>query len=201
MNGKRTDSMRMWAAVSLPVVALVLVVAFGVLGKSVEPPPKVAPSVAALASHPAPVSSSPVAAPTPQPTPVVGAVCSPHPIRFDPTATIDLTGAWAGDDGGIYYVRQRGTVIWWNGMSSRDDPPTALGREWNNVGRGEIGKDLSITSDWVDVPRGGISGYGTVLFQIGPDAAGNVQITKTSETGTGRGDSVWTRCAPEFPAG
>ena len=205
MNGKRTDSMRMWAAVSLPVVALVLVVAFGVLGKSLEPPPKVEPSVAALASEAAPASSSPLSAPapqpTPQPTPAVGAACSPHPIRFDPTATIDLTGAWAGDDGGIYYVRQRGTVIWWNGMSSRDDPPSALGREWNNVGRGEIQKDLSIRSDWVDVPRGRIGGYGTVLLQIGPDAAGNIQITKTSETGTGRGDTVWTPCAAVFPSG
>ena len=140
-------------------------------------------------------------APTPRLSDVVGAVCLPDPLRFDPTATIDLTGAWAGDDGGIYYVRQSGTVIWWNGMSSRDGPPTALGRDWNNVGRGEIQNDLSIPSDWVDVPRGGINGGGTVVLQIGPDGAGNVQITKTSETGTGRGDSVWTRCAAGFPTG
>ena len=193
--------MRTWAAVSLPVVALVLVVAFGVLGKTLEPPPKVAPSVAALASQAAPAASSPVPAPTPRPSPLIGAACSPNPITFDSTATFDLTGAWAADDGGIYYVRQRGTVIWWNGMSSRDDPPTALGREWNNVGRGEVQKDLSIHADWVDVPRGGIDGYGTVVFQIGPDAAGNVQITKTSETGTGRGDTVWTPCAAGFAAG
>ncbi|MFL5641606.1 MAG: hypothetical protein ACJ771_04625 [Chloroflexota bacterium] len=197
MNGKRNDSMRTWIAISVPVIVLVLVVAFGVVGKAFEPSPKVMPSVAESAAVATP-TSSPVPAPTAEPIPVVGAVCEPQAIRFDPTETIDLTGAWAGDDGGVYYVRELGTVIWWNGMSSRDAAPTALGRNWNNVGRGEIQKDLSIQADWVDVPRGGIAGSGTVVFQIGPDAAGNLQITKTSETGTGRGDALWTPCAPDF---
>lgn len=200
MNSRRNESMRTWAAVSVPIVALVLVVAAGVLGRSFGPPPSPSASVAALSSVATPASSRSASAPTPGPSPVVAGVCTPSPIKFDPQATIDLSGAWAGDDGGIYYVRQRGTVIWWNGMSSRDGPPASLGFEWNNVGRGEIKSDLTIASDWVDVPRGGISGYGTVDFKIGPDSAGNVQITKTSETGTGRGDSVWTRCTPGFPA-
>ena len=113
--------------------------------------------------------------------------------------TIDLNGAWAGDDDGIYYVRQRGNVIWWNGMSDRDHPPVSLGRDWNNVGRGEIQKDLSIAIDWADVPRGSIDGYGTMNLKIGPDSAGNLQITKVSETGTGFGNTVWTRCTPGFP--
>jgi hypothetical protein len=56
-------------------------------------------------------------------------------------------------------------------------------------------------TDWVDVPRGGIDGYGTVNFKIGADTLGNLQITKASETGTGRGDRVWTRCTPGFPPG
>jgi hypothetical protein len=132
-------------------------------------------------------------------TALIGATCTPTSIKFDPKAPIDLTGAWAGDDGGIYYVRQRDKVIWWNGMSDRSLPPQRLGRFWNNVGRGEIKADLTIVSDWVDVPRGGVDGYGTVNFKIGPDTAGNLQITKTSETGTGRGDTVWTPCTLGFP--
>ena len=158
-----------------------------------------APSAAiaspAIASSAAPASSS---AATASPSPVIGGVCISTPIKFDPKV-IDLTGAWSGDDGGIYYVRQVGDVVWWNGMSSRAAPPVALGRDWNNVGRGEIGKDLTIVSDWVDVPRGGIDGSGTVTFKIGADSSGNLQITKVSETGSGRGDTVWTRCAPGFP--
>jgi len=157
-----------------------------------------APSAAA-ASSATPATSAPTSPPaTASPPPDVAGVCTPTPIKFDPNATIDLTGAWAGDDGGIYYVRQLGTVVWWNGMSSRNDPPAGLGRNWNNVGRGEIKDDLTIASDWVDVPRGAIDGGGTVNFKIGADSAGNLQITKTSGTGSGRGDTVWTRCTPGF---
>ena len=183
---------------SFVLIGLVCAAAVGLLGcgsSSVTTTPSSATTPSAV---PAPsVAASPSAAKA-SPSPQVGGVCTPAPVKFDPKA-IDLTGAWAGDDGGIYYVRQRGDVVWWNGMSSRNDPPPALGRDWNNVGRGQL-KDLTITSDWVDVPRGGIAGYGTVNFTVGPDAAGNIQITKTSETGTGRGDTLWTRCTPGFPS-
>ncbi|HSL76825.1 MAG TPA: hypothetical protein VK867_07765 [Candidatus Limnocylindrales bacterium] len=84
-------------------------------------------------------------------------------------------------------------------MSSRNDPPGALGRDWNNVGRGEIKDDLTIAAEWADVPRGGADGYGTVNFKIGADPAGDLQVVKTSETGTGRGDTIWSRCEPGFP--
>ena len=86
-------------------------------------------------------------------------------------------------------------------MSERNGPPSLLGHDWNNVGRGEIQKDLSIAIDWADVPRGGIDGYGTMILKIGPDSAGNIQITKVSETGTGFGNTVWTRCEPGFRPG
>ena len=86
-------------------------------------------------------------------------------------------------------------------MSERNGPPSLLGHDWNNVGRGEIKKDLSIAIDWADVPRGGIDGYGTMTLKIGPDSAGNIQITKVAETGTGFGNTVWTRCQPGFPTG
>ena len=145
------------------------------------------PSPSAATTSPAASASS---------TTVAAGICTATPIKFDPKV-IDLTGAWAGDDGGIYYVRQLGSVVWWNGMSSRDGPPATLGRDFNNVGRGEI-KDLTIIADWVDVPRGGIDGNGEVDFKIGADSAGNIQLTKTRDEGTGRGDTLWTRCQPGF---
>jgi len=159
------------------------------------------PTSGGVASLPA---ASPIAvavnsaAPSPVAIEAAGGTCVRRPLKFDPAANIDLTGAWAGDDDGIYYVRQLGKVIWWNGMSQRDDPPGLLGRDWNNVGRGEIKDDLTIVAEWADVARGQAEGYGTVNFKIGPDSAGNIQITKTSETGTGRGDTKWTRCQPGF---
>jgi len=157
--------------------------------------PSATPSGPAASTAPSATTTS---SPSPSPSPDVGAVCTPAPLKFDPNA-IDLTGAWAGDDDGVYYVRQLDKVVWWNGMSDRESPPEALGRVWNNVGRGEIKDDLSIVADWSDVPRGGADGGGTVTFQIGPDSAGNIQITTTSQTGSGRGDTLWVRCAPGFP--
>lgn len=146
----------------------------------------------------APTMSPPEAAsPAPSASPLVGAVCTPASIPFD-ADSIDLTGTWAGNDGGVYYVRQLDSIVWWNGMSARDQPPEVLGKEWNNVGRGEIQEDLSIVSEWADVPRGAIGGDGTVTFQIGADADGNLQVTKTNETGSGRGDSLWVPCVLGF---
>jgi hypothetical protein len=174
-------------------VAGVLVVAF--LGYNLLPSRGGTASQAA-ASPAVVAATSP--APTPVEVPATGGGCAPSPAKFDPAAKIDLTGAWAGDDDGIYYVRQLGNVIWWNGMSQRDEPPGSLGRTWNNVGRGEIKDDLTIVAEWADVPRGMVDGDGTVTFKIGPDGAGNIQVTKISETGTGRGDTKWSRCQPGF---
>jgi hypothetical protein len=120
--------------------------------------------------------------------------CDKAPKRFDPKQ-IDLTGAWSGDDDGIYYLRQVGSVVWWNGMSGRADNPWNLGRDWNNVGRGEI-KELNIAVEWADVPRGEILGNGTLSLKIADDGTGNVTIVKVSETGTGFGNNVWTPCTP-----
>jgi hypothetical protein len=179
----------------LGLVSAGLVVLVG-CGVTASPSVATAPPAASAAATASTTSAAaPTAAIASAPA-IVAAACTLTPIKFDPKV-FDLTGAWAGDDGGIYYVRQRGTVVWWNGMASRDGPPEALGRDWNNVGRGEI-KNLAIVADWVDVPRGGIDGYGTVTFKIGADSAGNIQLTKTKDEGTGRGDTLWTRCQPGF---
>lgn len=187
---------RSWLVAGVLLAALLLVVAVAVLGRPAQLPPTAAPAIADLTTTSSPVTAVDTPAVVATSSPERGEVCVPNPQEFTPGSPPDLTGLWAGDDGGIYYVRQLGSVIWWNGMSNRDDPPTALGRFWNNVGRGEIEKDLTIVSDWADVPRGQVRGYGTVTFKIGADADGNLQITKQSETGTGRGDTQWTPCLP-----
>ena len=151
------------------------------------------PSSGAQASHPAAPSAS-AAAVTARPSPAVAAKCDKAPKAFDANH-IDLTGPWAGDDDGIYYLRQIGSVLWWNGMSDRAGAPATLGREWNNVARGNI-KDLAIDVEWADVPRGGILGGGTMNLKIQDDGTGNVRITKVSETGSGFGNTIWTPCKP-----
>jgi len=158
--------------------SLVVVAACGSATPATAPPTAASPSVAAVAAPSAPPAAD----------------CTPTAVKFDTAATQHLTGLYAADDGGIYYLRQRGNIIWWSGMSDRAGPADELGRTWNNVGRGELGPDMVIHADWVDVPRGQIQGYGTVDFKVGADASGNLHIIKTTETGTGRGDNIWTPC-------
>jgi len=131
---------------------------------------------------------------SPSPAAEVAARCDKAPKPFN-APKLDLTGAWAGDDDGIYYLRQVGSVVWWNGMSERAGSASRLGRDWNNVGRGEI-KAMKIEVEWADVPRGQILGNGTLSLTIKDDGTGNVEIVKDSETGTGFGNNTWTPCTP-----
>lgn len=144
----------------------------------------------------APRSASVQASATNEPSQLlelVAVACEPAPTPFKPTG-FDLTGAWAGDDGGIYYLRQLGSVVWWNGMSGRDRSPLELGRDWTNVARGVI-NGLQIDVETSDVPRGGLLFNSTLVLKIQDDGAGNIQIVKTREVG-GFGNNVWTPCRP-----
>ena len=154
----------------------------------------VASSQIAQASATAAASASPAPLKSPSPSPAVAARCDKTPKPFN-AAKVELSGPWAGDDGGIYYLRQLGSILWWNGMSERAGTHARLGRDWNNVARGEI-KSLAIDVEWADVPRGGVLGNGTLSLKIEDDGTGNVRIVKVSETGTGFGNSIWTPCTP-----
>jgi hypothetical protein len=152
-----------------------------------------APSSTAASSSAA-SSPAPTATPGPSASPEAAAACERMKVPFD-ASKIDLTGPWAGDDYGIYYLRQLGKVVWWNGMSDRDGPPNELGRVWDNVGRGELKSDLTMSVEWADVPRGVVLGGGTLALKVGPDGAGNIQIVKTAETaGTDFGNTIWVPC-------
>jgi len=96
-------------------------------------------------------------------------------------AIIDLTGVWNCDDGGMYYVRQLGTTVWWYGEHDPNAP------DWSNVMRGTISGN-TINADWTDVPKGSIMQYGNLVLQI----ASNNKLVALSKTG-GFGGSVWTR--------
>lgn len=169
-----------------------IAVVIAACGASVSPSQSAAPSASAQASTV--TSASPTRAPSPSPSPAVAAACDKAPKAFN-ADRVDLTGAWAGDDGGIYYLRQVRMIVWWNGMSGRDGRPADLGRDWNNVARGEI-EGLTIQVEWADVPRGRILGDGTLSLKIEDDGTGNIRIAKVSETGAGFGNSLWTPCAP-----
>jgi hypothetical protein len=150
-------------------------------------PSTLAPTPTAAKSAAASIAPSAAAA--------VAAFCTSRALKFDP-AKIDLTGAWLGDDEGIYYIRQLDKVVWWSGMSGQPGRPEGLGRDWNNVATGPLKADMTIELKWADVPRGGAQGYGTLVWKVVDDGSGNAKLTKLSETGTGFGGSVFLPCAP-----
>src|SRR5262245_1749251 len=85
------------------------------------------------------------ATPTPTKAPI-GQECTFAHRPFDPKS-IHLTGAWGANDAGVYYIRQHGSDVAWNGMSNRLLPPSELGRDWNNVAIGKLGSDGVIQLD------------------------------------------------------
>ena len=93
-----------------------------------------------------------------------------HPVYavdvFQPSIDREeLTGAWAADDAGTYYLRQLGDHLWWLGMS-RD-----RGRTFANVFSGQLTRTdagLSLSGEWADVPLGFIQNDGA-LNLVGPN--------------------------------
>jgi S-formylglutathione hydrolase FrmB len=125
-------------------------------------------------------------------------VCDPAAIPFDPE-DIHLTGRWAATDGGMYFVRQVGDTVWWNGMSDFAQKYGEIGRDFNNVGKGTL-VDGTISAEFADVPRGNIWGNGHLSLKVEADAEGNLQVRRLS--GDFGGDIFWpcaeVRAVTEF---
>ena len=75
-----------------------------------------------------------------------------------------LTGVYAGNDGGTYYVRhvpERGEVFWFGERADRG---------WANVYRGTVSTtgfgDRIVFGNWLDVPKGGIMSGGPLNLQF-----------------------------------
>ncbi|MFD7027315.1 hypothetical protein ACFWAR_04680 [Streptomyces sp. NPDC059917] len=69
----------------------------------------------------------------------------------EPVSRGTLTGTWAGDDHGTYYLRQVGQTLWWMGLSHDQ------GRSFGNVFCGAVvrgGDGVEVIGDLVDVPLG-----------------------------------------------
>ena len=81
----------------------------------------------------------------------------------------NLTGVWAGSDGGTYYVHQVGNNVWWLGLS-RDQ-----GLTFANVFAGRIRFDGRLEGDWADVPLGATHGFGHV------EIAGTLCVASTCD--------------------
>lgn len=116
--------------------------------------------------------------------------------RNDPSDEGELTGAWAGNDSGVYYIRQVGDCVWWFGTEVKDiEPGTTLQRGFANVASGRIvGNQVDL--EWADVPLGDTVNGGGLTFRY-DDAGG--QLTLIEQRGGSRpfGGTVLTRIEPD----
>lgn len=102
--------------------------------------------------------------------------------QFGASTQGDVSGRWTCNDGGIYYIRQVGSVVAWFGERSNTNGKPSFA----NVGVGpRIGNN--ITLNWADIPKCGLSGQGTLQLNV----ASTSRINKSA--GGGFGGSVWTR--------
>ena len=114
----------------------------------------------------------------------------------DPTDEGELTGAWAGSDSAVYYVRQVGDCVWWFGTEVRDIElgPTSQ-RGFANVASGRIvGSQVDL--EWVDVPLGYTVNGGGLTF-IYDEERGELTLVEQRGGGIPFGGTVLTRIPPD----
>jgi microsomal dipeptidase-like Zn-dependent dipeptidase len=85
-----------------------------------------------------------------------------------------ISGYYAADDGGAYYLRQIGNKIYWFG----EDPDGS----YANVLSGEIAGN-KITARWVDVPKGKTKGQGEITFEIRDAGATLIKLNSSAPFG------------------
>ena len=99
-----------------------------------------------------------------------------------PPPPFDLTGVYSSNDGGKYYIQQKGYIIFWVGLSSDN------GKTFTNVFHGTIQPDRKISGSWSDVPLGRLHNSGTLILAVNQD----LSLQKISESG-GFSGSSWRR--------
>jgi hypothetical protein len=164
------------------LVPIVMLFAFGACQSGVQP----------AVSEAAPTATT---APSPTAAPIAMYTCDSRTVTWDGSSAIDLTGTWAGNDAGIYYLRQLGDQVWWLGMSGRGEPLVKRGTDWTNVYRGTLSGD-TITGTYADVPQGRILDQGPVILKLTPTADGGISLVRTDPLlQTGFGATRFTPCS------
>ena len=117
-------------------------------------------------------------------------------VTADPTDIGELTGAWLGSEGGVYYIRQVGDCLWWFGTDVDDIEPGLLDQSgFANVASGRVDGDR-IEVEWADLPLGDTLGGGglTLVYD-----AENDLLTNIEQRGDWQpfGAKTFTRIKPE----
>ena len=116
--------------------------------------------------------------------------------RDDPTDEGELTGAWAGNDSGTYYIRQLGDCVWWFGTEVSEIAPGRTGqRGFANVASGRI-VGTQVDLEWVDVPLGYTVNGGGLTF-IYDEERGELTLAEQRGGRLPFGGTVLTRIQPD----
>jgi len=101
---------------------------------------------------------------------------------------------WAGNDSGMYYIRQVGDCVWWFGTEVRDVElgPTNQ-RGFANVASGRI-VGTQIDLEWADIPLGDTVNGGGLTFVY--DASSDQLTLAQQRGGIPFGGTVLTRIDP-----
>jgi hypothetical protein len=114
----------------------------------------------------------------------------------DPIDVGELTGAWEGDDRGMYWIRQVGDCVWWFGTEVKDLEPGTLGHPgFANVASGRVDGNR-IDVEYADLPLGDVMGGGGLTLVYDPEKD---QLTVVEQRGDWQsyGASTLTRIAPD----
>ncbi|MFI5980839.1 hypothetical protein ACIBEA_08205 [Streptomyces sp. NPDC051555] len=104
----------------------------------------------------------------------------------EPIARGTLTGTWAGDDHGTYYLRQVGSTLWWMGLSHDQ------GRSFSNMFCGAIlrnGGGTEVIGDLVDLPLGERQDSSRITLRVSEN---------TMLTATGGSATRWSKLSDTF---
>ena len=127
------------------------------------------------ATAPSPTAS---AAASPKATAAALYRCETKLLAWDGSSAIDLTGTWAGDDNGVYYLRQL----------------VHRGADWTNVYRGTLAGG-TVTGTYADVPGGAIQDKGPVVMKLTKTSDGGITLVRVDPVlDTGFGGREFTPC-------
>ena len=116
--------------------------------------------------------------------------------RNDPADEGELTGAWAGNDAGIYYIRQVGDCVWWFGTELMEiERGTTDQSGFANVASGRI-VGTQVDLEWVDVPLGYTVNGGGLTF-IYDEERGELTLAEQRGGRLPFGGTVLTRIQPD----
>lgn len=149
------------------------------------------------ASTPSPPAGSPTATPSAADSGMAVTDLSVIGCAADDPADVgELTGAWAGNDSGVYYIRQVGDCVWWFGTEVRDVELGPTGqRGFANVASGRI-VSTQLDLEWADVPLGDAVNGGGLTF-IYDEARDELTLAEQRGGRQPFGGTVLTRIQPD----